>query len=326
LGELERNEADWLQLRERLVPERFDLAVDLRKHPETRAVLQYTGARYLAGFDHRSQFTWLDVALDWGGDQAFARKRNHTGEDLINLVDAIAAAGDADRTLITAPPPARPLPGKKRNGSAGGRLVCVHPTAGNEMKQWPIEYFAALIDRLVGNDDVRVVLVGGPGDEETANRIVARLRHPEPVTSLVGQVPLSELPGVLLGAALFVGNDSGPKHIAAGLGVPTVGIHSGTVDVREWGPIGPTAVAVAREVVCSPCYLSKPEDCRRGLVCLRQLAPEKVYEACKRLLLSVPETRSVPSDAQAAPAVRPPRRRARPVPHASALLSEAASR
>jgi ADP-heptose:LPS heptosyltransferase len=90
LGELEHNEADWLDLRDRLAGEHFDLAVDLRKHPETRPVLQYTGARYLAGFDHRSQFAWLDVALDWGGDQAFARKRNHTGEDLLNLVSRTA--------------------------------------------------------------------------------------------------------------------------------------------------------------------------------------------------------------------------------------------
>ncbi|HEX9324249.1 MAG TPA: hypothetical protein VF913_19340, partial [Xanthobacteraceae bacterium] len=63
----------------------FDLAVDLRKHPETRPVLRHTGARYLAGFDHRSLFGWLDVALEWAGDEALARKRQHTADDLVNL-------------------------------------------------------------------------------------------------------------------------------------------------------------------------------------------------------------------------------------------------
>jgi ADP-heptose:LPS heptosyltransferase/GT2 family glycosyltransferase len=309
LGELERTEADFLELRDRLAGEHFDLAVDLRKHPETRSVLQYTGARYLAGFDHRSQFTWLDIALDWGGDQAFARKRNHTAEDLVNLVDAIAAAADEDRTVITAPPAPSALPGAGLNGTglngtAGAPLVCVHPSAGNEMKQWPVEYFASLIDQLVETDGARVALIGAPGEEEIAAGIIARLRHPEMATSLVGKIPLSELPAMLCGAALFVGNDSGPKHIAAGLGVPTVGIHSGTVDVREWGPIGPSALAVAREVVCSPCYLSRPEDCRRGLACLHQLAPDKVYQACKRLLLlRSPAPAAVASDN--GPALRP---------------------
>jgi hypothetical protein len=93
--------------------------------------------------------------------------------------------------------------------------------------------------------------------------------------------------------------------------VPTVGIHSGTVDVREWGPIGPNAVAVAREVVCSPCYLSRIEDCRRGLVCLRQLGPDKVYEACQRLLLlSTPApAATAPNDGAKREADRPTRNR-----------------
>src|SRR5205823_6724682 len=103
---------------------------------------------------------------------------------------------------------------------------------------------------------------------------------PEAVISLIGALPLADLPALLARASLFLGNDSGPKHIAAGLGVPTVGVHSGTVDVREWGPIGVNAVAVAREMVCSPCYLTNPQDCRRGLACLRELSPETVYQAC----------------------------------------------
>ena len=57
------------------------------------------------------------------------------------------------------------------------------------------------------------------------------------------------------------------------------------LDAREWGPVGPRAVAIARDMVCSPCYLSKVEDCHRGLACLRELEPGRVYEACKRLLL-----------------------------------------
>jgi hypothetical protein len=91
-------------LRQRLLGEQFDLAVDLRKHPETRPVLQHAGARWLAGFDVRNQFPWLDIALEWNGDQINARKRQHNGDDLVNLVDAIGAACEGDRAVIAAPP------------------------------------------------------------------------------------------------------------------------------------------------------------------------------------------------------------------------------
>src|SRR5205085_6303417 len=89
---------------ERLTREEFDLAVDLRKHTETRPVLQHSGARTLAGFDFRNQFPWLDIALEWSGDQIYARKRQHNADDLINLVDAIAAACENDRAVISARP------------------------------------------------------------------------------------------------------------------------------------------------------------------------------------------------------------------------------
>src|SRR5439155_910355 len=131
LGEIELSAQDWATLRERRVPERFDLAIDLRKHPETRDVLRHSGARYLAGFDHRNLFAWLDVALDWGGDRAYARKRQHTADDLINLVDAVAAACEDDRLVIAAPPSTLPAQVEQLvKRAAGGRLVCVRPAAG----------------------------------------------------------------------------------------------------------------------------------------------------------------------------------------------------
>jgi ADP-heptose:LPS heptosyltransferase len=138
------------------------------------------------------------------------------------------------------------------------------------------------------------------------------------VVSLVGKLPLAELPGLLTACSLFLGNNSGPHHIAAGLGVPTVGVHSGSVDVREWGPIGPAAVAVAREVICSPCYLAAAADCPRGLACLRQLTPETVYDACKRLLLAAPAVAQArdaarPATRAAKTGARPARRPAAPV-------------
>ena len=278
-GEVERSDKDWQELRQRLSAERFDLAVDLRKHPETRPVLQHTGARWLAGFDFRNQFHWLDIALEWAGDQVYARKRHYAGDDLVNLVDAIAAAGEGDRSVIAA------SSGPDTRRPPGAPVVWVHPTAGNDIKQWPLEYFAVVIDQLVEAYGARIVLTGAPGDEAVASGILRRLRHPEAVTSMIGTSPLAELPALMGGASLFLGNDSGLKHIAAGLGIPTVGVHGGTLDPREWGPVGPSAIALARDMVCSPCYLAKIEDCHRGLACLQELEPGRVYEACRRLML-----------------------------------------
>jgi hypothetical protein len=88
----------------------------------------------------------------------------------------------------------------------------------------------------------------------------------------------------LLNCALYIGNDSGPKHIAAATGLPTIGIHSGVVDPVEWGPLGPHAVALRRNMTCSPCYLANASDCTRGLACLKHLDVNEVYDAAVTLL------------------------------------------
>jgi ADP-heptose:LPS heptosyltransferase/GT2 family glycosyltransferase len=288
LGLVERSEDDWRELRERLEPQRFDLAIDLRKHWETRPVLQHTGARYLAGFDMKGKFPWLDIAIEWSEDSALLRKRQHATDDLINLVDAVGAACEADRASITLFPTSlseqalAKIPMDSRIFRK--RVVCVHPSAGNEMRQWPPEYFTLLIDQLIETEDVHVILVGGSGEGALGAIILDVITNPKSVWSLIGRVALSELPALIARCALFVGNNSGPQHIAAGLGVPTVGIHSGVVDAREWGPKGTNAVAIQRVMACAPCYLSKLEDCSRGLACLRGLLPADVVRVCRRLL------------------------------------------
>ena len=283
LGMVERTEEDWQVLHDRLAPNGYDLAIDLRKHMETRPVLLHTGARYLAGYDHKGRYPWLDVALEWSEDQASFRKRQHAADDLTNLIDAVLAAAEPDRSLIV--PRRPPLPKTPWARKLYKKpVVCIHPAAGNDMKQWPADYFALLINQLQELEDVNIALVGGPDDEPIATAILGNVRDPDAVLSLVGKLKLADLPDFIATCALFVGNDSGPKHIAAGLGIPTIGIHSGIVDSREWGPIGELAIGIDRDMNCSPCYRSKLEDCHRALACLRQILPGDVYRACKRML------------------------------------------
>ena len=288
LGLVEHTDEDWQALREQLSSEHFDLAIDLRKHWETRPLLRHTGARYLAGFDMKGKFAWLDVALEWSEDSALLPKRSHAADDLVNLVDAVAFAAEPDRAVIARAPSALPsdalgrLPEARRIFQK--RVICVHPCAGNEMRQWPEEYFGLLIDELIKSEDVYVVLIGGPDEVELGTRILSATAYPKSIWSLIGRIGLSNLPALIARCALFVGNNSGPQHIAAGLGIPTVGIHSGVVDAREWGPKGLHAVALQRAMICAPCYLSKREDCNRELACLRGMLPADVLRVCRRLL------------------------------------------
>lgn len=275
-------------LRKQLEPYEFDLAIDFRKHSETRTLLQQTGAKLTAGYDYQNQFPWLDIALQWEGDSAFVTKRQHISEDLINLVDAVVAAGVPPQAIIRSPSFGRDLQlalDLRETGFTSKPVICVHPAAGGDLKQWPPAYFASLINLLIQAEDVNVAIVGGPDEAELGERVMAGVRHPpDRVLNLIGRLKLDELATFVASCALFVGNDSGPKHMAAALGVPTIGIQSGIVDAQEWGPSGEIAIAIKREVSCAPCYVARREDCHRNVACLTGIAPGVVFEACQRLL------------------------------------------
>ncbi|HTT79237.1 MAG TPA: glycosyltransferase family 9 protein [Stellaceae bacterium] len=287
LGERQLLSDDFSMLQQRLAPYDFDLAIDLRKATETRPLLPLTGAQWLAGYDSDGQFPWLDIALEWETDPRGGRKRSPISDDLVRLVDAIADAAQPDEPW--AAPLAAPAAAPPRIAGASGRpraarFICMHPGVGTPIRQWPAGYFAELIDRLVAAHDVEVALIGHASEAGLAAEILANLARPDRVRSLVGRLELAELAPLLAGAALFVGNNSGPHHLAARLGVPTVGIHSGTVDAREWGAVGPYAVAIRRNMVCSPCYFHDAALCGRGVACLTELRPADVFALCERLL------------------------------------------
>ena len=274
-------------LRAQLTPYRFDIAVDLRKHLDTRDVLRYTPARYLAGYDYMGQYPYLDIALEWEGDKRLQRKRSHVTDDLVNLVEAIGTAGTSGRTRLVMGGPAGGIPDflpAEARALFVKPVVAVHPGVGNVMRQWPAEHFAALIDLMMEKNGVNIVLIGGNEEAELADEVLAQVLRRDGVVSLVGKTSLRQLPELLRACALYIGNNSGPKHIAAALGVPTIGLHSGVVDAIEWGPIGQRAVALRRNMTCSPCYLARLEDCPRNFACMRGLEPTSVQEVAEVFL------------------------------------------
>jgi ADP-heptose:LPS heptosyltransferase/GT2 family glycosyltransferase len=288
LGTLALDESDFDALRKRLAAYRFDLAIDLRSHTETRRVLRYTGARILAGYECAGAHPFLDIALEQQVDLQLIRKRTHISDALINLVNAVGTAFDTQSTELTLLSPESTndlsfLSVEVRRLFAKP-VVAVQPGVGNAARQWPPEHFAALIELLIQRNQVSVILIGGPDDQELADEILAMVEPRDGVVSLIGKTSMVDLPRLLAACALYVGNNTGPKHIAAGLGVPTIGIHSGVVDAVEWGPRGKQSIALQRRMHCSPCYLQTPADCPRDMACMRQLEPRVVHRYCERFL------------------------------------------
>ena len=120
----------------------------------------------------------------------------------------------------------------------GPAPLAVHPGSGGRAKCWPPERFTELIRRT----GLPVILVEGPADREVCDTISQERSVSAPVVR-THCVTLSNIAALLTRCSAYVGNDSGPAHLAARL-IPTITIF-GPTDPAVWSPIGPNAQAVA---------------------------------------------------------------------------------
>jgi ADP-heptose:LPS heptosyltransferase len=107
-------------------------------------------------------------------------------------------------------------------GVTGTPLVALHPGATDPRRRWPARCFAALGDALA-DAGAQIIVTGDDSDEPLVREVVDRMRHP--AAGLAGRLPLGCLAAAYEQCALVVGNDTGPLHLAAAVGTPTVGIY-----------------------------------------------------------------------------------------------------
>ncbi|MEO3998470.1 glycosyltransferase family 9 protein [Mesorhizobium sp. CAU 1732] len=167
-------------------------------------------------------------------------------------------------------------------GLVPGRFIAVHAGASFIGRQWQPERFAVALDALVEQTGLDVALVGGPDERELTDAIRSMTSHG--VVSLAGQCELDVLLAVLASARLFVGNESGPMHMAAAAGTPVVGLF-GLTDPARWGPVGVPSVAVRPTMPC-PCVapgVCKSDDPSKAF-CVRRIEVDEVVNATVSLL------------------------------------------
>ena len=194
--------------------------------------------------------------------------------------------GRDDRTAPRIEPSDEMLEGARRllrrAGLAGGPFVAVAPGAAHgRAKRWPPGHFGALCRRLARELGQPCVLLGSAGERALGAAVREHADSGRAVVDLTGRTDLGALIGVLASAGLFVGNDSGPAHLAAALGRPGVTLFGSTSEAHS-GPVGPRMRTLHRHLPCSPCF---EQDCPLGhFDCLNGLSVDGVARAASQAL------------------------------------------
>lgn len=119
-------------------------------------------------------------------------------------------------------------------------LVAIHPWASDTIKQWPIDKFRGLVERLTEEPNIMVILVGGPDEAAISQGSFAGFEDKR-IVDLTGKTSLKELAAVLKKCNLLVSADSGPMHLAAAVGTKVIAIFRSDIigkTSKRWGPWG----------------------------------------------------------------------------------------
>ena len=279
LGRRVMTRAEQTRLRTIFKSIEVDLAIDLCLSGVSRPLLKLSGAKMTAGFGG-SDFPWLTVSLDTitrdpkNGEEmaSHSTKLMALVERVATMISGVAkvvACHDIDRTIL------QPF------GLESRRYAVIHAGASVTFTRWP--GYPDLIKRLVDDLDVHVaVLTDNRGMRDQLDPALLRSGR---VTLLDQRLTFEEFDTLLSSCSLFIGNDSGPKHLAALRGAPVVSIHCARLNWSEWGQ-EQTGVIISRRVPCAGCGITDAQDCGRDIACVRDVSVDEVYSAATNLLLA----------------------------------------
>jgi heptosyltransferase-2 len=212
-----------------LWPERFDLAIAPVwgvDHYLASVLAYFSGAPRRIGYSERvlPEKRRLNRGFDRFLTEALdERSAKHQVEHNLDLLRHLGAEVQREELELWTSPQDEEFAAAMlcRFGvRAGEPVVALAPGAGAPKRQWPVERFRALATWLQETHGARIVVLGGPGEEELGRELVRGLGAP--VLDLIGRATLLQTGAVLRKCRLFVGNDSGPMHLAAAAGTQVV--------------------------------------------------------------------------------------------------------
>src|SRR5262249_13990648 len=283
---------DDLAMARQLRAERFDVALDLHGGPRSAFLTWATGAPMRIGYTIKGR-TWMythvvpraadltprhSVANQWDLLSPLGIGRCDRAGDAVEMAEEPDVAASVDRRL------------RDLGIAASHDLIVIHVSAGNPFRRWPADAFVELVVALARADsNRRVLLTSGPSDLGAALQIAAAAR--DQLGPAARQVPdsrefdLAELRALVARAAVYIGGDSGPLHIAGTTGTPIVALLGPTLPERSMPWRDPRFFAEAVDagpLPCRPCHqrTGEPGDFR----CLTRITAGRVIEAAERAI------------------------------------------
>src|SRR3989338_5755633 len=269
---------------------RFDMAIDLSLSANFSFFLWLAGIKKRVGYNYKNRGFYLTKSVKLSGYE-----NKHVVEYYNSLLELIATKPkyqdlelylkDEDRFYTQDIfkehhiDNSAPIIALSAGGGASWGIEA-------EIKRWPKEKFALLVNKIIEKYKVTVIILGDLKERDLLLNI--ETGHQNKVINLAGKTTLAQSAAIINRADLFIGNDGGLLHVAAALKRKTISFF-GPVDPMVYGPYPPDEarhIVLKRILECSPCYHKfRLNPCQRNRECLEKIDVDEVMEKLDILLL-----------------------------------------
>lgn len=265
-----------MRLRER----RYDLVLDLTDGDRSAIMTRLLNARHRVGYnaEHRWRGRCYDQVIHADPDEM------HSVNYYLRAVQDIGLKTNMYAPTLSFGPDDEEYANELLVDHGIDReeqLVMIHPGSRWKAKSWLPERFAAVADTIQDSRSTRVVFAGSEQERVWVKNIQAQMSTTS--VSIVGQTTVLQLAAVMRKCALFLGNDNGPMHMAAAVGLPVVALF-GPTNPKVWGPWGKGHRVFFKDFDCRACFVP---GCRLGSQsCMAQISVDEVMDAVSDALMA----------------------------------------
>lgn len=260
----------------------YDVCIDTEPHFNISAIVASILGKYAIGYSYGARGKLYDAAIEYNDEQ----------HAVFTICDLLKPLGGTCRPKELVGLTWDKEDGKKVKGIVAKLkrpIIGMHPGCGGTApwREWPEGRFAELINRMadagIGGS---FVITGTKNEREKIARIVGKVKDKERVFVAEG-ITVPQLFALVSEYDLMVSNDTGPMHIAAAQGVPTIGLFGPNTPVR-FGPFpAKRNIAIYHEKECGPCinvHKGEFRKCPYAGECMKAIKVDEVLSAAKRLL------------------------------------------
>jgi ADP-heptose:LPS heptosyltransferase len=262
------------ELRRRLEPYSFDVAIDLVEAPASRPLLLLSGAPFLVGFSEGG-FPWLSASYEAYTPDPLNKMEgvSHSAKALglvqwfgilLGNHSQIVRRADLGPDRLASPP---------YGLAANDRFAILHTGARLKFSRWP--HYDALAAMILDKTDLKVVMLSDdPLKRSTLPRALAASGR---FQLLDQRLPFDDFDALLSFCTVFIGNDSGPGHLASLRGANVINLFMARHNWNDWGHEN-RGYIISRRVPCCGCSIHHdPEECGKGFACVVNISLEEVF-------------------------------------------------